>query len=96
MGRDRLGWQNIVLWRRDDAGDALRGGPHHAGALNEMVLAQGLGGADRQAPRDEKGNRSPGPSASRDHAPYVGGRHRVPLDPGTGRGSSMTTVQDQR
>ena len=46
MGRDRLGWQNIVLWRRDDAGDALRGGPHHAGALNEMVLAQGLGDAD--------------------------------------------------
>ena len=32
----------------------------------------------------------------RDHAPHLDRRHRVPLDPGTGRGSSMTTVQDQR
>ena len=28
-------------------------------------------------------------------APHLGGRHRVPLDQGTSRGSGMTTVQDQ-
>ena len=37
--------RDIKVWRRDDAGDALRSGPEHAGALNEMVLAQGLGDA---------------------------------------------------
>ena len=30
-----------------------------------------------------------------DHAPHLGRRHRVLLDPGTSRGSSMKTVQDQ-
>ena len=32
-----------------------------------------------------------GPSApvGRDHAPHMGGWHRVPLDPGTSRGCSM-------
>jgi hypothetical protein len=34
--------------RRDDAGHALRGSPEHA-ALEEMVMAQGLGDAGRQA-----------------------------------------------
>ena len=52
-------------------------------AFQEMVLAEGLGDADRQAPRHEEGNRGAGPSAGRDHAPHVGGRHRVPLDPRT-------------
>ena len=28
---------------RDDAGDALRSSPEHAGACSEVVLAQGLG-----------------------------------------------------
>ena len=41
-------------------------------ALEEMVLAQGLGDADRQAPRDEKGDRRAGPPVGRDHAPYLG------------------------
>ena len=27
--------------------------------------------------------------------PHLGGRHRVPLDPATNRGSSMKTLQDQ-
>src|SRR5262249_10695957 len=31
-----------------------------------------LGDADRQAPRDEEGDRRPGPSAGGDHAPHVG------------------------
>ena len=35
---------------------ALRSSAEHA-AFEEMVLAQGLGDADRQAPRDEKGDR---------------------------------------
>ena len=54
-------------------------------AFQEMVLAQGLGDADRQAPRDEKGDRGAGPPAGRDHAPHLGGRHRVPLDPRASR-----------
>ena len=44
----------------------------HADALNEMVLAQGLGDEDRQAPRDEKGDRGAGAPAGRDHAPHMG------------------------
>ena len=91
---DRTGG-NITMRRRDDAGDALRSGPHHAGALDQMVLAQGLGDADRQAPRPEEGDRRPGPAAGRDHASHLGGRHRVPLDPGTSHSSRMKTVQDQ-
>ena len=35
-------------------------------------LAQGLGDADRQAPRDEKGDRGPGAPVGRDHAPHLG------------------------
>ena len=73
--------------------DALRSGSEHD-AFEEMVLAQGLGDADRQAPRDEEGDRGAGTPACRDHAPYVGGRHRVPVDQRTCRGSGMTTVQD--
>ena len=57
---------------RDDAGDALRSGAHHAGAFGEMVLAQGLGDADRQAPRDEKGNRGAGAPIGRGSAPHMG------------------------
>ena len=51
--------------------DALRSSPEHA-AFEEMVLAQGLGDADRQAPRDEKGDRGPGAPVGRDHAPHMG------------------------
>ena len=71
IGRDRLQRQNITLRRRDDAGHALRSSPEHA-AFEEMVLAQGLGDADRQAPRDEKGDRGPGTPVGRDHAPHLG------------------------
>jgi hypothetical protein len=42
------------------------------GALDEMVLAQSLGDEDRQAPRDEKGNRCAGATVGRDHAPHLG------------------------
>ena len=68
---DRTGG-DITVRRRDDAGDALRSGPHHAGAFDEMVLAQGLGHEDRQAPRDEEGDRGAGTPAGRDHAPHLG------------------------
>ena len=51
--------------------DALRSSSEHA-AFEEMVLAQGLGDADRQAPRDEKGDRGPGAPVGRDHAPHLG------------------------
>src|SRR5262249_44369910 len=39
-------------------------------AVEEMVLAQGLGDADRQATRDEKGNRRSGTPVGCDHAPH--------------------------
>ena len=39
---------------------------------NKLVLAQGLGDADRQAPRDEEGDRGAGAPAGRDHAPHMG------------------------
>ena len=72
IGRESIGAADITLRRRDDAGHALRSGPDHAGAFEEMVLAQGLGDADRQAPRDEEGDRGAGAPAGRDHAPHMG------------------------
>ena len=41
-------------------------------ALNAMVLAQGLGDADRQAARQEKGDCGSGTPIGRDHAPHLG------------------------
>ena len=38
----------------------------------EGPIREGLGHADRQAPRDEKGDRGPGTPAGRDHAPHLG------------------------
>ena len=70
-GEVELGRQNIALRRRDDADDALRSSSGHD-AFEEMVLAQGLGDADRQAPRNEKGDRGAGPPAGRNHAPHLG------------------------
>lgn len=58
--------------RCGDEINALRSGPHHAGADNEMVLAQGVGDADRQAPRHEEGDRRPGAPAGRDPASHLG------------------------
>jgi transposase len=55
----------------ENAGHALRSGSEHV-AFKEMVLAQGLGDADRQAPRDEKGDRSTGAPVGCDHAPHLG------------------------
>jgi transposase len=37
----------------------------------QVVLAQGLGDADRQAPRDEKGNRRSGAPVGRDPTPHL-------------------------
>ena len=71
IGRDRSERQYITLRGRNDAGDALRSSAEHA-AFEEMVLAQGLGHADRQAPRDEEGDRSLGAPVSRHHAPHLG------------------------
>jgi hypothetical protein len=82
IGRDRSQRRDIAARRRDDADDALRSGPQHAVPFDKMVLAQGLGNADCQAPQDEEGDRGPGASACGDHAPHLGRRHRVPLDPG--------------
>jgi transposase len=70
-GRGRLERQHISLRRRDDAGHALRSSSEHV-PFEEMVLAQGLGDADCQAPRDEEGDRGPGASAGRDHASHLG------------------------
>ena len=69
--RDRSERQNIALRRRDDAGHALRSRSEHA-VFEEMVVAQGLGDANCQAPRDEKGDRGPSTSVGRDHAPHLG------------------------
>jgi hypothetical protein len=52
--RDQPNRRYIKVRGRDDAGDALRSGSYHAGAFGEVVLAQGLGREDRQAPRDER------------------------------------------
>ena len=72
---------------------ALRSSPEHAGAFDEMVLAQGLGDEDCQAPRDEEGDRCPGASVGGDHASHLGRWHRIPMDQGGRR--SVRTVRDQ-
>jgi transposase len=77
--RDQPNRRDIKVRRRDGTGDALRSGSDHAGAFDEVVLAQGLGHEDSQAPRDEEGHRSAGAPVGRDHAPDLGGRHRVPV-----------------
>jgi len=43
VGRDQPNRRDIKVRGRDDAGDALRSSPDHAGAYGEVVLAQGLG-----------------------------------------------------
>ena len=91
IGRDRPYRRHIGLWRRDDAGNALRSGPEHV-AFKEVVLAQGLGDADRQAPRHEESNRGAGAPVGRGHAPHLDRRHHVPLDPGRSL-SGMTATQ---
>ena len=57
---------------RDDADDALRSGPGHADPHQQVVVAQGLGDADRQAPRHEKGDGGSGTPLGRDPAPHLG------------------------
>jgi Leucine-rich repeat (LRR) protein len=42
------------------------------GRVSSIKLAQGLGNEDRQASRDEKGDRGAGASVGRDHASHVG------------------------
>src|SRR3974390_3030601 len=54
--RARSTRRHITVWRRDDADDALRSGPDHIDAFGEMVLAQGLGDEDCQAPREKEGD----------------------------------------
>ena len=62
-------------------------------AFRQMVLAQGLGDEDRQAPRDEEGDRGAGTPPCRDHAPHLGRWHRVPLDQGYRSGMKAETDQ---
>src|SRR5258707_4482044 len=69
---DQPNRRHLKVWGRDDAGDALRSSPDHAGAFSKVVMAQGLGDEDRQAPRDEKGDRGAGAPLGRDHAPHMG------------------------
>jgi len=62
-----------TFFREVNAGDqqlndpGLLGREHH-----QVVVAQGLGDEDRQAPRDEEGDRSAGASPGRDHASHMG------------------------
>jgi transposase len=72
IGRDQPNRCDIKVRRRDDAGHALRSGPGHADPHQQVVLAQGLGNEDRQAPRNEEGDRGAGTPAGRDHAPHMG------------------------
>ena len=49
-----------------------RGGQRCFWVSPRAFLAQSLGDADRQAPRDEKGDRGAGAPVGRDHAPHMG------------------------
>ena len=69
-GINRTGY--IKMRGRDDAGDALRSSPQHADPHHQVVVAQSLGHEDRQAPRDEEGDRSLGTSSCRHNASHLG------------------------
>src|SRR5207302_8800443 len=71
VGRDQPNRRDIKVRGRNGTGDALRSSSDHAGAYGEVVLAQGLGHEDRQAPRDEEGNRGAGAPVGGDHAPHL-------------------------
>jgi transposase len=62
----------------------------------EVVLAQSLGHEDRQAPRDEEGDRGAGAPVGGDHAPHLGGRHRVPRATSTPRVAESLKVLDSK
>jgi transposase len=70
--RDRSARRHLALRRRDDADDALRSRPEHAGAFDKMVLAQGLGDEDRPASWHEKSHRRAGTPVSGNHASHLG------------------------
>ncbi len=63
-----LFWPEAKSTEQQDSSNLLA---THA-AFEEMVLAQGLGDEDRQAPRDQKGDRRAGSTVGRDHAPHLG------------------------
>src|ERR1017187_999087 len=71
IGRGGLERQNITLWRRDDAGHALRSCSSHD-AFEEMVMAQAWGVEEARARRNEEGDLGAGPPARRNHAPHMG------------------------
>jgi hypothetical protein len=52
-----------------------------------------LGDEDCQDTLAEEGGRGAGTQARSDHAPHVGGWHRVPMDPG--RNGSMRVESEQ-
>jgi transposase len=64
--------RHLAVRGRDDADDALRSSPEHAGAFNKMVLAQGLGDENRPASWHEKSHRRAGTPVGGDHASYLG------------------------
>jgi hypothetical protein len=66
-----LSYDGPLIPKLRNAGHALRSSSEHA-AFEEMVMAQGLGDADRQAPRNEEGDCGPGAPIGRDHAPHMG------------------------
>jgi hypothetical protein len=55
-----------------------------------MVMAQGLGDEDRQAPRDEEGDRGAGASVGRDHVTLF---HRVL---GTHDGRAVVLISEEK
>jgi hypothetical protein len=68
----------VQIWLSSQEGLNLNLSPFYRGshshvAFEEMVVAQGLGDADRQAPRDEKGDRGAG-------APLAVIMHRIWVD----------------
>ena len=70
--RDRSPRRHIALRRRDDADDALRSSPEHAGSFDAMVLAQGVGDEDRPASWHEKSDCRASPPLGGHHAPHLG------------------------
>ena len=69
---ENVAGEMAVFRRAIERGSFAAAAEDPVGAFDEMVLAQGLGDEDRQAPRHEKGDRSARTSVGRDPAPNMG------------------------
>ena len=74
---------------------AVRGGERDAHPRHALLGPEGLGRARGEPAWNDEGEGGIGTEACRRPAPYVGGRHRIPLGPRAGRRSGVALEEDE-